>query len=495
MKENGIMMQYFEWHLEADGKHWERLKADAEHLSKMGVTGVWIPPCFKATGINDVGYGIYDLYDLGEFDQKDAIRTKYGTKKELKAAVDELHKYDIQVYADIVLNHKAGADETERFMASEVNPDDRNQTISEPYEIEGWTKFTFPGRKGTYSDFQWSWVHFSGIDYNQENGKKAIYRIEGENKGWANDDKVNNEYGNYDYLMYADIDYAHPGVIEETKKWAKWFIEETGVDGFRLDAVKHINENFIYDLVKTIRNEFGEQFFVVGEYWDSAYESVEGYLEDQDFNLALVDVGLHTNLEQASKSGNEYDLCQLFDATLMKKNSSYSVTFVDNHDSQPGQSLESFVESWFKPLAYGVILLRAEGYPCLFYGDYYGIQGENPIAPQQEMIDKLLYIRTHHAYGEQVDYFDHPNCIGWTRLGNEQHPYGCAVVLSNGEAGYKEMQMGKQHAGETFADYTGNHEEKVVIDENGNGHFLVQAGSISVWAKEGVKPEEAAEEK
>ena len=45
---------------------------------------------------------------------------------------------------------------------------------------------------------------------------------------------------------------------------------------------------------------------------------------------------------------------------------------MDNHDTQPLQALESPVEAWFKPLAYALILLRAEGYPCIFYPDYYG---------------------------------------------------------------------------------------------------------------------------
>ncbi|MER2174011.1 MAG: alpha-amylase [Carnobacterium sp.] len=481
MHKNGLMMQYFEWYVENDGKHWKRLKEDAKHLSEIGVTSVWIPPCFKGTGEKDNGYGIYDLYDLGEFDQKGTVRTKYGTKEELIAAIEELHKYEIQVYADVVLNHKAGADGVERFKAIEVDPDDRNQTISEPYEIEGWTEFTFPGRKGKYSDFQWHWYHFSGTDYNQENEKKAIYRIEGQNKGWADDKTVDDEYGNYDYLMYADIDYSHPEVIEETKKWANWFIEETGVDGFRLDAVKHINENFIYELRESIESNFGKQFFIVGEYWDQNYSSLNNYLDSQDYKLDLFDVGLHHQLEQASKIGNEFDLTHLLDQTLIKNNPTQAVTFVDNHDSQPSQSLESFVEPWFKPAAYGVILLRQEGYPVLFYGDYYGIKGDNPIEPQREIIDKLLYLKKNYAYGNQTDYFDHRNCIGWTRSGNEEYPKGCAVVISNSEEGYKDMLVGKEKKGFVYEDYLGNCAETVIIDEEGNGHFLVEAGSISVW--------------
>src|SRR5512133_655870 len=122
MRDNRLMMQYFEWYMKDDGGLWKALKEDASHLKELGIQAVWIPPCCKATGTNDVGYGIYDAYDLGEFDQKNSIRTKYGTKQELHEAIDTLHANGILVYADIVINHKAGADETQKFRAVEVNP-------------------------------------------------------------------------------------------------------------------------------------------------------------------------------------------------------------------------------------------------------------------------------------------------------------------------------------------------------------------------------------
>lgn len=52
-----------------------------------------------------------------------------------------------------------------------------------------------------------------------------------------------------------------------------------------------------------------------------------------------------------------------------------------NHDTQPYQALEAPIEPFFKPLAYALILLRYDGYPCLFYGDLYGIKGEHPFPP------------------------------------------------------------------------------------------------------------------
>ena len=57
-------------------------------LAEAGFTAVWLPPAYKGVnGAADVGYGVYDLYDLGEFEQKGSVRTKYGTKEQYLAAV------------------------------------------------------------------------------------------------------------------------------------------------------------------------------------------------------------------------------------------------------------------------------------------------------------------------------------------------------------------------------------------------------------------------
>ncbi len=112
---NGIILQGFEWYLSDDGNYYNMMKERATELKKTGFSAVWIPPVFKATNTTDVGYGIYDMYDIGEFDQKGSIRTKYGTKEELLEMIRAFHKVGIQVYADVVMNHKAGGDGTEKF--------------------------------------------------------------------------------------------------------------------------------------------------------------------------------------------------------------------------------------------------------------------------------------------------------------------------------------------------------------------------------------------
>ncbi|MNQ94987.1 Glucan 1,4-alpha-maltohexaosidase precursor [compost metagenome] len=181
----------------------------------------------------------------------------------------------------------------------------------------------------------------------------------------------------------------------------------------------------------------------------------------------------------------------IFDGTLVQVKPELAVTFVDNHDSQPLQALESYVEFWFRPLAYALILLREQGIPCLFFPDLYGgiyddkneagedVHVELVGIPEVETMSK---IRTALAYGEQRDYFDHSDCIGWTRSGDEEHENsGLAVLLSTGDDGFKQMELGAHFAGKTFVDALGNREEEITIDENGWAEFYCNAGSVSVW--------------
>ena len=478
--ENQTLMQYFEWYLPSDGQHWSRLAADAPHLADLGIRKVWMPPAFKATSANDVGYGVYDLFDLGEFNQKGTVRTKYGFKDDYLQAIQALKEAGIQPMADVVLNHKAAADGLEKFEVVEVDPNDRTIVLTEPFTIKGWTKFTFDGRNGAYNDFHWHWYHFTGTDYDASRNKSGIYQIQGDNKGWAQDDLVDSENGNYDYLMYADIDFKHPEVVENLNQWATWFIETTGVQGFRLDAVKHIDSFFMKNFIQQITDKYGEDFYVFGEFWNGDEQSNNDYLASIDYQFDLVDVALHHNLFRASQEGENFDLTTIFNGTLASNHPKNAVTFVDNHDTQRGQALESTVGEWFKPAAYALILLREAGLPCVFYGDYYGISGDFAQQSFQAELDQLLRIRKDLAYGEQRDYFDDPNCIAWTRSGTEESaPIAC--VISNAAASDKRMEIGQAYAGRTYYDALGNHQDTVQIEEDGWANFPVAERSVSVW--------------
>lgn len=493
--ENYTMLQFFEWYFPTDGSLWGHFKGEATRLKQIGIDSVWLPPAHKGmAGGEASGYDSYDLYDLGEFDQKGSVRTKYGTKAELIEAIKAGRDAGLKVYTDIVLNHMGGADEKETVMVKKVIPDNRNEFLSGTFEIEAYTKFTFPGRKGKYSDFVWDYQCFSGVDYDASNEETAIFSIQNQyGEGWQ--DVMDLENGNYDYLMLSDIEFRNPFVREQLKRWGEWFYETLGFDGFRLDAIKHMDPAFFNEWLDHLRGKYKQEFYTVGEYW-SPYDldSMLKYIEATGSRMSLFDAPLQANFFKASKENSDFNLCTIFDNTLVKSCPELAVTLVENHDTQPLQSLEQTVESWFRPLAYALILLREQGYPCIFYTDLYGSKytdkgndGElhDITLERTANLEVLLHLRKHLAYGDQIDYFDDPNCIGWTRQGDDREGSGIAVMISNNEDCSKTMALGKGFAGKVFVDYLGNVEGQVTIGDDGQAKFMVKARSVSVWAIQG----------
>lgn len=477
-KENGILLQGFEWYLSSEPHHWITLKTQAKELANHGFSAIWLPPAYKGSaGKDDVGYGVYDLYDLGEFDQKQSVPTKYGTLKEYLQLIDTLHTYDIEVYADIVLNQKMGADETEDVLATQVEYQDRDINEGEEHIIAAWTKFTFPNRKGKHSAFQWNWTHFDGCDFDDKQKQSGIFRFQ--HKEWDHD--VDAENGNYDYLMGADLDFSSSEVLQELDTWGKWYTEKAHLDGYRMDALKHVHATFPHDWLESMRTHANKELFAVGEYWSPDINALMGYLAKNQYTLSLFDVPLHFHFQQASCANGNYNMADILNQTLVQQCPKCAVTFVDNHDTQPSQALSSWVADWFKPLAYSILLLRKDGYPCIFYGDYYGIPHDQ-ITPKKDWLDILCMIRKQYAYGIQNDYFDHESVIGWTREGDEQHPDGCACLMSDSIGGKKQMYIGKTHANETYVDIL-FHNYEVVIDDMGMGTFVCDGGSVSVYIK------------
>jgi alpha-amylase len=488
--ENGVMLQFFHWYSPADGTLWDEAALRARELASAGFTGVWLPPAYKGTGgANDVGYGVYDMYDLGEFDQKGSVRTRYGTREQYLAAVRALQRAGLQVYADTVLNHRMGGDAIEVVRATPFPQDDRLRPKAETREIDAYTHFSFPGRKGRHSRFEWHARHFDAVDYDHRrpDERNTIYLIEGKQF----DDQVALESGNFSYLMGADLDFQSPEVQAEVTAWGRWYLDTTGVDGFRLDAVKHISAWFFPQWLDAMERHAKKKLFVVAEYWTPDLGALHWYLDRLGERVTVFGVPLHYHFHYASRASGNYDMRRLLDGTLMQQRARDVVTFVENHDSQPLQALESVVEPWFKPLAYALILLRREGYPCVFYPDYYGAEYEDTgrdgnrhrvVMPSHRfLIDKFLLARRQYGHGPQVDYLDHWNRIGWVRLGDERHPKAMAVLMSDGEEGSKWMEVGRANA--SFVDLTEHVKQPVVTNEHGWGEFRCLGGSVSVWVQ------------
>ncbi|RYP59510.1 hypothetical protein DL771_010880 [Monosporascus sp. 5C6A] len=237
------------------------------------------------------------------------------------------------------------------------------------------------------------------------------------------------QQGNADLLMFADLDCSHPGVIEDIGSWGRRVFGEAGLAGFRLDAVQHFSERFTREWMDEANAGRGgsEQLFYVSEFW-------------------IQDAGALCDCEQEGA-----DLRGVFDDTLAQREPLNAVTVVQNHDTQKGQTVETIVEDFFKPLAYSLILLWAQGSPCILYGDLYG----------------------------------------WVRRGRHDRPDGLACIMANTGPGEIQMQVGPDPKGKVWTDVLGWQRDEVEIDGEGNGVFkcpstkVIRSGSSGMH-KEGT---------
>jgi alpha-amylase len=165
------------------------------------------------------------------------------------------------------------------------------------------------------------------------------------------------------------------------------------------------------------------------------------------------------------------------------------------------------VAPFFIPLAYALILLRCNtGTPCVFWSDLYGSFGPEskrdrstfrPPPCGGRILPRLLLARQLYAYGTQMDYFDEPQCIGFSRHGHPSRTggAGCAVVVNIGwEWGEKRMCVGAKHRGEVWTDLLKMTWGRVEIDERGYGTFPVGPKGVSVWVSERAEGRDLVEE-
>ncbi|MCO4293807.1 alpha-amylase [Solitalea sp. MAHUQ-68] len=442
--QTGVMMQGFYWDVPMTtpaGSWWQNLQAKATELSQAGITAIWIPPANKGGSVYDVGYGVYDHYDLGEFNQKGTVATRYGTLGQLQSAISALHQNNIGVYEDIVMNHMMNADYSETVNGKTV-----------------WTGFNFPGRNNTYSSFTWNHNNFNAVD---QSGWIMF-------NNWDFQPYNNGDF--YDGLMGCEIRFSDAAQRNEMVTWGNWITQKLSLDGYRLDAVKHIHTPFLNQWLDNVKGAR----FAVGECWSNDIQNLQNYVSSTGGRMSLFDVPLHYTFKAMSDGNGSWDMRGLQFAGFTEANGDLSVPFVDNHDTDaPSGALRSPIVN-LKMLAYSYILLRHKGYPCVYYRDYY----EYGLGNQ---IKKLIEIRKNNAYGAANEYtsVNDADVYAYSRAGDATHK-GLLMLLNDGSnAASKGITTPFPNA--TLTDKTGNTAGTVTTNASGYGVFPVNGRSYAVW--------------
>ncbi len=384
----GVIMQAFHWDCPREDKKefqwWNYVNEKVPALAEAGFTSLWLPPVHKAANLFglSMGYDPYDYYDLGEFEQKGTVPTWFGARKELETLIQNVHGHKLTLIADMVLNHNSGAD------AQEINP------------ITGqlrWTVFT--PKSGRFPR-NWECFHPS-------------------------------MYESWDEMTFGDMpDLSHrnPYVFGELLKLARWLIEEIGFDGFRYDFVKGFGASTIQAIQEYRYMRDGQYFkpYGVAEYWDGAGNTLHWVHEANRNSSNLVDVFDFPLRELLKNVCDQYgfSLRNLVGGESVLREQNYSaVTFVENHDLRDeGRPITND-----KLLAYSYILTH-EGYPCVFWKDYYNL--DLALEGTFNGIEALVSAHEKYAAGSTSTLYLDDNLYIMQRGGYGNQP-GLIYVLNN----------------------------------------------------------------
>jgi alpha-amylase len=202
---------------------------------------------------------------------------------------------------------------------------DRRIEIGKPQAMTVWTGFDFPARQGKYSDFKLRHEHFNGIDWDDKQKQRGVYKFcdeQGNAKSWSED--VDPEFGNFDYLMFTNLYYDSVALRTEVMNWGIWIVRELGLSGFRLDAMKHMSRSFVLEFITRMQKEFGRDFFILGEYWKWDSEFLADIAKKMEGRCRLYDTHLCYNLSNYSV-GKRKDLRRVLEGTLVEIDSEHAV--------------------------------------------------------------------------------------------------------------------------------------------------------------------------
>jgi glycosidase len=299
--------------------------------SDLGATCLWLMPVVQSPTYH--GYDVTNYYE---------VNRDYGTNAEFRALVAEAHRRGIRVLVDLVLNHTSS--EHPYFKSAVLDPDS-------PYR--DWYLWSPTERRMT------GW---EGTTWHRVPTRDEYY------------------YGLFWHTM-PDLNLANPDVQAEVRRIARFWIEEMGVDGFRLDAVGHFFEAggqwrhgaavhpWLRDFTTALR-AIDADVFTVGEVWDSVGAILPYYGGQLDsyfmFEVADAIVG-------AVRTGAKQ---RLVDAVLRLQREVPTGRwgmFLRNHDQT--RALTDLGGDVARATLAATLLLTLPGVPFVYYGEEVGMTG------------------------------------------------------------------------------------------------------------------------
>ena len=347
----------------------------------VGATCLWLGPLYDNTDEKPWGTSGYHGYWIKDHY---AVDEHLGTMDKAKELVSKAHEKGMKVVLDTVLNH--------------TSPDHQ------------WTKD--PSKS--------SWFHHNGGIRNWEDA----WQLE-----------------NGDVCGLPDLDQHNPETYKFLLDNTLWWIKETGADGIRLDAIKHVDHQFWGQFCADIRKEMGEDFMILGEALHGDPNIVSQYQRDgmdSCFDMPLY----YTIRDTIGKDGSAREIGRRFAEDSKYPDASKMVTLLDNHDFERFLNNTNNSRGHDKLMMGMDLIMTCRGIPSIYYGDETGLTGggdpdnrhdmnfgENPHIT--EHLHKLSATRAAMPalqFGEQMEMWQDDQVYAFCRRHEGQE---CITVLNN----------------------------------------------------------------
>jgi glycosidase len=326
------------------GGDWKGLKDNLDYLTGMGVNAVWISGVQMNTQGRDGRYTPYHQYHPTDFFNVDPAQ---GTFQELKDLIDECHARGIYVILDVVINHTADLN----GLWGNNREDDKGYWANGNGTFGWWDS-----RRHPYPFNELSHFHNNGTINNWDAFPETLL---GQFRGT---DDLATETGHVTYWITEAF---------------KNLIDATDCDGFRVDAIKHVEYNWVKKWADDIRQHAASKgkndFILFGELfvYDNNYLASFCREDGYSFNSALFFPMSQTIKSVFIDGGGTAQLTgQLSNVPGYGEGANRLVTFIDNHDVnrislQNGGDTGNDIWKLRPALSF---LYLATPVPCLYYG-------------------------------------------------------------------------------------------------------------------------------
>ena len=272
----------------------------APRLKQAGFDAVWIPPTYKNSSTGSVGYSPFDNYDLGDKYQKGGgslnVRTRLGTKDEYLRMVAVMHANGIEVIQDVVLNHNDGAG-TNSGTGGQDTETSYSMQSSSGYKNFRYSSYATPLLDDSQNDYwtrsgRWSKNYpnyYPNLMNNCTTGDicTAYFGPDVSYESSAYGQSSNIPTSGTATIGGITRSYYNPSqsasyMRDNARSWLIWLKKQTGVDGWRWDAVKHFPVNVQEDLIYNTKYNAafasgGQDMFCVGE-WIGNASALDAYV-------------------------------------------------------------------------------------------------------------------------------------------------------------------------------------------------------------------------